>query len=1013
VARIPDDELEKLKTTVDLVRLVEARGVQLTKKGADLVGCCPFHEDDTPSFVVTPHKNLWHCFGGCQAKGGDVIQFVMKAEGVSFRHAVELLRAGADVSGPVVKVGTVRKLPPVVKAGSDDATLLADVVDHYHRTLLLTPAALAYVEKRGLSRECVEHFKLGFSDRSLGLHLPAKNRAQGEELRARLTTLGVLRETGHEHLRGSLVVPIVDVDGVVAGMYGRKIRDDLRAGTPPHLYLPGPHRGVFNVDGFKDYRDVILCESLIDALTFWSAGLHHVTTSYGTSGFTDELLSTLMASSVERVLIAYDRDDAGDQAAAELVPRLLAAGFSVSRIQFPRGMDANEYALKVQPAEKALRLIVDKAAFISQGTRKSSPAPAMVALEAEAAKGEAAESPPLAASPSTTTTAPIPTAPPTVSTTTKPPAPTPAAPPAAQSSMQVESLGLDELVAVVEDRRWRVRGIHKNLSHEVLKVNVRVSRGDAVYVETVDLFSRQRFTFAKHAAHELRVDEEVLKKDLGRLLIVVGDQNDEAIRGTLSTSSSEAPPMDADEMSEALAFLRAPDLLDQVLADFERCGIVGEEINKLVGYLGSVSRKLDDPLAIVIQSSTAAGKSSLMEAVLSFVPDEDKVKYSSMTGQSLFYMNDVDLKHKVLALVEEEGAKRASYSLKLLQSEKELTIASTGKDPATGKLTTHEYRVEGPVMLMMTTTAAEIDEELMNRCLVLSVNEERTQTAAIHALQRRRQTIEGMLEKHERQAIVQKHQNAQRLLEPLLVANPWAEKLTFLDDKTRTRRDHGKYLTLIRVVALLHQHQRTLKTTTHRGRTVRYIEATLDDVAVAHRLAHECLGRSLDELSPQTRRILEAVDRMVTEKARADDVERPQVRFSRRDVLAVAGVSLTQLQLHLGRLVDHELVVLHRQTHGLGFVYELAWNGEGRDGRPFLPGLVDVDSLRPATTTTDLSGVKGGGVGGLPGVNRPEVGPVSGRNRRPVVEVKSPPRPRNSTSGAHAPLDHTHEQAAE
>ena len=171
--------------------------------------------------------------------------------------------------------------------------------------------------------------------------------------------------------------------------------------------------------------------------------------------------------------------------------------------------------------------------------------------------------------------------------------------------------------------------------------------------------------------------------------------------------------------------------------------MVGEETNKLVGYLAAVTRKLEEPLAVIIQSSSAAGKSSLMEAVLAFVPEEDGTKYSAMTGQSLFYMGDADLKHKVLAIVEEEGAARASYALKLLQSEGELTIASTGKDPATGKLVTHEYRVEGPVKLFLTTTAIELDEELLNRCLVLTVDEEREQTQAIHEKQQEKQTLEG------------------------------------------------------------------------------------------------------------------------------------------------------------------------------------------------------------------------------------------------------------------------------
>jgi len=141
-----------------------------------------------------------------------------------------------------------------------------------------------------------------------------------------------------------------------------------------------------------------------------------------------------------------------------------------------------------------------------------------------------------------------------------------------------------------------------------------------------------------------------------------------------------------------------------------------------MGYLAAVSRKLEQPLAIVVQSSSAAGKSALREAVLALMPEEERVQYSAMTGQSLFYMGETDLKHKILAIAEEEGAERASYALKLLQSEGKLTIASS-KDPQTGKLVTHEYHVEGPVMIFLTTTAIEVDEELLNRCIVLTVDE--------------------------------------------------------------------------------------------------------------------------------------------------------------------------------------------------------------------------------------------------------------------------------------------------
>jgi DNA primase len=276
-----------------------------------------------------------------------------------------------------------------------------------------------------------------------------------------------------------------------------------------------------------------------------------------------------------------------------------------------------------------------------------------------------------------------------------------------------------------------------------------------------------------------------------------------------------------------------------------------------------------------------------MDAVLSFVPEEERVQYSAMTGQSLFYMGQTNLKNKILAIAEEEGAHRASYALKLLQSEGELTIASTGTDPATGNLVTQEYRVEGPMSLFMTTTAIDIDEELMNRCLVLSVDEDREQTRAIHRLQRERRTLAGLTKKHERQAILTLHRNAQRLLRPLAVVNPWADQLTFLDDRTRTRRDHDKYLTLIDAIALLHQHQRPIRSASIAGQVVEYIEANLADIELANRIAHEVLGTSLHDLPPQTRRVLASLHALVQERMKEQGLPQREMPTMRRECRSI------------------------------------------------------------------------------------------------------------------------------
>src|SRR6266571_7737698 len=176
-----------------------------------------------------------------------------------------------------------------------------------------------------MNAEAVSQFKIGFANRTLGYRLPEKNRAAGEKMRGSLSRLGILRESGHEHFNGSLVVPIFGVDdlkladhGNVLGIYGRKITPGLRDGTPLHLYLPGPHRGVWNEEALAVSKEIILCEALIDALTFWCAGFRHVTASYGINGFTDEHRAALKKYGTKKIYIAYDRDDAGEGAAQSL-----------------------------------------------------------------------------------------------------------------------------------------------------------------------------------------------------------------------------------------------------------------------------------------------------------------------------------------------------------------------------------------------------------------------------------------------------------------------------------------------------------------------------------------------------------------------------------------------------------------------------------------------------------------------------------------------------------------------
>jgi hypothetical protein len=880
---------------------------------------------------------------------------------------------------------------------TDDQKLLARVVDYYHRALKETTKGLDYLRSRGITMgEAIDRFRIGYANRTLGLKLPSMRVNTGREIRTHLQQLGLYRGTGREHYNGCVTFPIpaADGSGQIVDIYGRKMNDHLRKGTPLHMHLSDQRRGVWNVEAFAATDEIVLCPSLFDALTFWNAGYRNMSCTFGPDALTDDHLAALREFGIRRVLLV----------AEAITPALLAAGLDCYLLKFPPGMDVSAYALQADDPSHALGAIIRKAEWLGKGQPSVSATMPVVKIPKTAAvleelEGNEAESdddvddedldelndefegldeetdaldddkPDRPADATPLAMLPFPA--PILTASPLPPAP---------QEIDADIRG-DTVTMQLGHRRYRVRGLSKNLSFDQLKVNVLASTATGMYVDTFDLYiARHRRQFIVQAAIELGVEEQSIKKDLGRVLLKLEELQDQQITKMMEPREPD-PTMTPEEKNAALQLLRDPQLLERIVADFD---VVGEATNKLVGYLAAISRKLDQPLAIIIQSSSAAGKTSLMEAILSFVPPEEQVKYSAMTGQSLFYMGESDLKHKILAIVEEEGAERASYALKLLQSEGAITIASTGKDSSTGRLVTEEYRVEGPVMIFLTTTAIKIDEELLNGCIVLSVDENREQTKAIHRFQRRRQTLVGLLADQDRKEMLALHWNAQRLLRPLLVTNPYAESLTFQDDKTRTRRDHLKYLTLIRAVALLRQYQRPVKTTVHHERTVEHIEVTLDDIAVANRLACEVLGRSVGELPPQTRRLLDLVDEMVTAACKRQGIDRADYRFSRRDIREHTGWGHTQLKVHLKRLEELEYLLIHRGGRGQSFVYELPYEPSPDTDSRFLARLTDVEQLRRQYGETGR-----GDNGQKSGSGRGQVGVKSGRSRPLKIDASA------------------------
>jgi len=866
-------DLVALKRNTDLVSVVQSRGVALTRKGNDYVGLCPFHEEVTPSFHVTPRKNLFHCFG-CDA-AGSVIDFVMRREGLTFREAVDRLLTETGVVQRGVSLGATR-VPPMEEDSSLSPeraqVLLERVVTIYAKTFGEVPEGRAYLEKRGITDAGLwTQHRVGYCNGRLPELLP-----QEGSIRDELKTLGILLADGRERFTGCVVFPVCDTEGRIVTLYARHTGAE---GEKRHFYLPGRPTGLWNSSAIKTYAHVILVESVFDALSVMMAGPLNVLAIQGTNGFGSSDAAVLKEHGVQRVTFLLDGDAAGRAGVARLRP--LLSSFSCESRELPENHDPNSF------------------------------------LVAHGAQGLAAflvpvEPPPVAAG-------------------------TPVQPLPGGFAM---TLGL---------RRYEVRGLEKG--PRKLRATVRVEHAGKLHVDTLDFYSaRWRRQLAQDLTRLLDESAETIEADIAKLMSFC----EQAEPGHTAASPLASVEMTPEARAQAEAFGKDPQLFENILADFERCGLVGERANKLLCYLASVSRKMEKPLSVLVLSSSGAGKTTLQDVTLAFCPPEDLLKLTSLSGKALFYKEASSLKHKILALEEGDGVEEAMYALRNLISAGELVTEATIKDPVTGRLTTMANRVEGPTSVFLTTTNPEIDPETKSRFFVTSVDESREQTQAILVYQRRRHTLAGLTEGLALEPTLKKHQNFQRLLKPVAVVNPYADQLSYGDDRLQSRRDQPKYLNLIKAVAFLRQMQK--QAVPAPDGTHHYIEVDREDIRQANELATQLLGHSLDELSRPAHDLLMQLAAMTRPlpPAAAESNElaakektggRHASAFTRRQIREFTGWSHARVHRYLAELIELEFVLMEHGRNGVLHRYRLAYEGQGQDGQKFLLGLRSVEAL--------------------------------------------------------------------
>ena len=856
--------IERIKSRVSIVEVARRLGVELSRQGKNYIGHCPFHEDRNPSLSVNAAKNVYHCFG-CGAKG-DEITFVRQFKGYSFQEAIAWL---ADMAGVDLGAGS-RKPAPIPARSLSAAThsdgpeassekkpeskpaftarekqeALARVVELYSSNLAGSSQALSYLrESRGIrDNRVIQQFQIGFASGSLEKHTRTDAR-----LLALLQEVGILNEHGREVFRGSLVFPVIMDHGIITELYARSIRESSRV---KHLYLKGPHSGVFNYRAFKIYDSLILCEGIIDALSLFAHGFKNVSCLFGLNGLTEDIKTAIHENRIKKLYFAFDNEEKAKEkarACAEEFPSVIGKWIELPE----RVKDVNEYfAEKGYKADNFQELML---------TSRLLHRPEGLPFDAEEKLTES----------------------------------------------------FVDYCFTFEEYRIKVTGVPKKELRAPLKVGAAVRylpSGQNQY-ESVDLFSiRSRRMFAKAAATQFEVGREDLDDHLIGIFDYVEKRNRERVEVREQEEEKKPEKLTEEEKKLGLKFLKSKNMLKEIVRDMSTLGYVGEDRNKLLAYLVATSRKMDNPLAAIIISRSSAGKSKLVDTVEQLIPPEEVLAITSASDQSLFYFKEGKLSHTLISMGEHHGMENIEYHIRELLSAKKITKVVSVKNEE-GKIETVTRTVHGPIAYFMTSTNPDLNEENLSRCLRLYIDESEEQTQRILEYQRRERTVEGYTSPRLLGGIKKQHRIAQRMLENMLLRNNFTKLLDFPGRRLYARRDQKKFLYLMEVITFLHQYQREEQMMLLDGEEVRFIQVTLQDYDMAYDLfMNGILQNTLSDLPKMARDLHRGIIGLRKKVGEQQGRKEKDVLFTRKMLVDHTGFTFAQVRNYMRVLEEYEIV---------------------------------------------------------------------------------------------------------
>jgi len=653
-----------------------------------------------------------------------------------------------------------------------------------------------------------------------------------------------------------------------------------------HYYLRD-RQGLYPHYPRVDTRKLILTEAIIDAASLLQddgiSSEYEILSLYGTNGMTSEHEIAIEAlEDLEEIILCFDGDKAADEAIKKYAPQLkkLKPKAKITVVETPRDEDINNllqghsseifyhFLSRRQPVPSVVEGEVNPNFLFSSEI-------ASQRSELPQSKGE----------------------------------PPPVKPIPEQVSEALDIRDPHNIKYSGSAADYYCKGGMKN-GLDSLKVSLQIinrsTRYD--YRAKLDLYEYARIeSVATKAAEHLKLDEEGIKRDLMNLAQLL-EKHRKQTRVKKNGYHKEKVIIPQATINQCLDFLKSKDLIKRLNELIGKCGITGEETNRIFLFGIALSYKMPDTLHALIQGSSGSGKSRLLKIICLLMPPEDVICFTRVTESSFYNYPENFLVHKLIGLEDMDGLKEeAQLAIRELISNEKL-VSSTSSKTESGEIVAMAKVVRGPIASIACTTKGEIYEDNMSRVFLIAVDESREQTMRIVEYQQSRAA--GIIKKKDEKKTIDFIQNIARLLKPYEVINPYARKIKLPDSAHKIRRLNELYLSFVKQVTLIHQYQRE---TDRQGRLI----TTVEDLRIANEIMFESIVLKVDELDGSLRQFFEKLKAYVKKSGKDE--------FILREIRQNIKVSKSQLHRFINDLMELEYLQIIGGHANRGYQYKISY----------------------------------------------------------------------------------------